>query len=278
MTCRRCSECPGAEHHWMDNYDAREETDPQFACKHCDVVGDECEACEGEGGDAVAVDVTEGTATQVALCPPCKGHGVITRPTGSPGCACPRDDARDCIRWRSKDDMREHLGAPALCDEDDECECSCHDSYEDDDSDDEPREPATPPPGQREQRRAVSDLDSTDIPDEHVQPHDSCEECGVNIYEHQEDGDHLCDQCAFFRNEAKRQRDWGDPVTLLSDLEYAAIAFDNLGERKVATRLRAHATRLREYLDDAMTRFEGSREASDAGRLLLLETINNGPP
>ena len=51
-------------------------------------------------------------------------------------CACPRIDARDCIRWRCKDDMREHLGAPTICDEDDECECACHEP--DDDHEDEP--------------------------------------------------------------------------------------------------------------------------------------------
>lgn len=44
-----------------------------------------------------------------------------------PGCVCPRVDARDCIQWRSKDDMREHLGDDPICGPDDECECSCHD-------------------------------------------------------------------------------------------------------------------------------------------------------
>lgn len=47
------------------------------------------------------------------------------------------------------------------------------------------------------------DLDGTDIPDEYIEPCDSCESCGVNIYEHQEDGDRLCDQCAFYRDASK---------------------------------------------------------------------------
>lgn len=68
---------------------------------------------------------------------PQKGHGVIARAQGTARCACPHPDARDCIRWRCKDDMREHLGAPTVCDEDDECECSCHDDARDEPEDDE---------------------------------------------------------------------------------------------------------------------------------------------
>ncbi len=131
--CRRCSDCRGAEHHWMDNYDARDEPDPQFACKHCPTVGDECAICGGEGGR------TSDDGYPLALCPQCNGHGVIARPVGSRACACPRRDARDCIRWRSKDDMREHLGAPTLCSDDDECECSCHDDDDDNWSDEDER-------------------------------------------------------------------------------------------------------------------------------------------
>jgi len=50
---------------------------------------------------------------------------------------------------------------------------------------------------------ATLDLDGTDIPDDHVEAFDSCESCGVNIYEHQDDGSHLCDQCAFYRDASK---------------------------------------------------------------------------
>jgi hypothetical protein len=78
-TCRRCSECIGCEHHWIDNYDAADETDATHACKHCDVLGDECETCDGEGGR------TSPDGYPLALCPPCGGHGVIARlPTPVP--------------------------------------------------------------------------------------------------------------------------------------------------------------------------------------------------
>lgn len=36
--CRRCSECPGQEHHWIENDDFEDEGDPEFACKHCDAM------------------------------------------------------------------------------------------------------------------------------------------------------------------------------------------------------------------------------------------------
>ena len=48
--CRRCSECTGADHHWMDNSECMGPEDPMYCCKHCDAFGDECETCDGEGG------------------------------------------------------------------------------------------------------------------------------------------------------------------------------------------------------------------------------------
>lgn len=71
MTCRRCSDCPDADHHWIDNSECYGPEDPQFCCKHCDALGDECETCDGEGGRYVE------TAERTVLCPPCKGYGVI---------------------------------------------------------------------------------------------------------------------------------------------------------------------------------------------------------
>lgn len=79
--CRRCSECIGAEHHWIDNEDIDDADDPTHACKHCDAVGDECETCDGEGGR------TSEDGYALGLCPRCHGHGVSVRlalPTPDP--------------------------------------------------------------------------------------------------------------------------------------------------------------------------------------------------
>jgi len=73
MDCRRCYECQGSEHHWMDNYDAEGPKDATHACKHCDALGDECETCLGEGGR------TREDGEDMGLCPVCKGYGVIAR-------------------------------------------------------------------------------------------------------------------------------------------------------------------------------------------------------
>lgn len=43
--CRRCSECPGGPHHWLQP-DHDPETNRCFVpCKHCDVEAALCEAC-----------------------------------------------------------------------------------------------------------------------------------------------------------------------------------------------------------------------------------------
>jgi hypothetical protein len=53
--CRRCSDCEGMSHHWMDNPDFgsegqdAEHPEATHICKHCEVVGVECEWCDGEG-------------------------------------------------------------------------------------------------------------------------------------------------------------------------------------------------------------------------------------
>ena len=54
VACRRCSECVGQEHHWMENDDFEDESDPEFACKHCDakchaIGDDEAEHMEPSG-------------------------------------------------------------------------------------------------------------------------------------------------------------------------------------------------------------------------------------
>jgi hypothetical protein len=52
MACRRCSDCEGHTHHWLE--DLMAEDDPEFqpgdyGCKHCPQRGDECGTCGGEG-------------------------------------------------------------------------------------------------------------------------------------------------------------------------------------------------------------------------------------
>lgn len=36
MNCRRCSDCVGQDHHWIDNGYFFEGGDPEYQCKHCD--------------------------------------------------------------------------------------------------------------------------------------------------------------------------------------------------------------------------------------------------
>lgn len=47
-----------------------------------------------------------------------------------PHCACPRDDARACLRVRSNRDLAGLMFAdepsPYGADDDEECECGCH--------------------------------------------------------------------------------------------------------------------------------------------------------
>lgn len=48
-TCRRCSECVGQEHHWIDSYQYEgegTENDPDLACKHCDAIAFMCLGCD----------------------------------------------------------------------------------------------------------------------------------------------------------------------------------------------------------------------------------------
>lgn len=47
MACRRCSECVGEEHHWIENGEFAEAGDPEFECKHCDAA---CAAVDDDGG------------------------------------------------------------------------------------------------------------------------------------------------------------------------------------------------------------------------------------
>lgn len=57
--CRECSECVGASHHWIELFRTVGGQFVTHQCKHCDQLGDCCEACEGDG------------------CPACEGEGVL---------------------------------------------------------------------------------------------------------------------------------------------------------------------------------------------------------
>jgi hypothetical protein len=46
--CRRCTECEGQEHHWMENDEVYSENDPWFMCKHCEAVCDGVDTPEGD--------------------------------------------------------------------------------------------------------------------------------------------------------------------------------------------------------------------------------------
>lgn len=91
MACRRCSDCQGAEHHWMPNPDFGngEELGPEwddsekpdrpdyaFVCKHCPAVGGECQACHGEGMPDDEDDEFDETEF-FEDCEACGGSGVI---------------------------------------------------------------------------------------------------------------------------------------------------------------------------------------------------------
>jgi hypothetical protein len=51
VSCRRCTECEGADHHWLQGEVDFDETtgaplfDAEYGCKHCEAVGAPCEAC-----------------------------------------------------------------------------------------------------------------------------------------------------------------------------------------------------------------------------------------
>ena len=44
--CRRCSDCTGEAHHWMDGAIREDDDFTAFACKHCDMTAAMCDACD----------------------------------------------------------------------------------------------------------------------------------------------------------------------------------------------------------------------------------------
>ena len=63
----------------------------------------------------------------------------MTATAASVTCACPRRDAKDCVHHRLGYDMRAAFGEDLTEDQEDErCECVCHDGDPDDDDTTEP--------------------------------------------------------------------------------------------------------------------------------------------
>jgi hypothetical protein len=70
--CRRCSDCVGYFHHWLDNpeFGINEESKHPgntHVCKHCPMQGNECSVCFGDGLDDDGL----------SECLECNGEGVI---------------------------------------------------------------------------------------------------------------------------------------------------------------------------------------------------------
>lgn len=62
--CRRCGECVGSDHHWIESCDP--DIAHWYECKHCDAVADECPQC---GDDGQPIDG--------GSCDCCYGSGII---------------------------------------------------------------------------------------------------------------------------------------------------------------------------------------------------------
>lgn len=61
--CRRCSECEGCEHHWIEGF-------PFAECKHCDAKGVDCPQCSTSGE-------CWGAAADNLPCEVCNGAGYL---------------------------------------------------------------------------------------------------------------------------------------------------------------------------------------------------------
>lgn len=59
--CRKCTECEG-RHHWLETL--------AYVCKHCELLAEGCEDCDGTGG-------LDGDVDSDAPCATCNGDGVI---------------------------------------------------------------------------------------------------------------------------------------------------------------------------------------------------------
>lgn len=76
--CRRCFECKGRSHHWMENTEAEHPEDAEYLCKHCEIKGTECPDCDGDG-------YSRKPSLGDEPCELCKGEGVLEMEVTSPG-------------------------------------------------------------------------------------------------------------------------------------------------------------------------------------------------
>lgn len=79
--CRRCSECSNSEHHWMERcvFDASDELYATHVCKHCEILGFECQECGGDGKHDSGGFTPWGEPIDLP-CESCQSHGVIVIP------------------------------------------------------------------------------------------------------------------------------------------------------------------------------------------------------
>lgn len=71
--CRRCDQCPNSTHHWIDYVGEIDIDSTSHSCKHCDAVGIECPACDGEG----IVTLFRDGQDYENECRLCDGEGVL---------------------------------------------------------------------------------------------------------------------------------------------------------------------------------------------------------
>ena len=106
-TCRRCSECVGQDHHWMENQRFNQDGDPEYVCKHCEA------ACAGVDDDDGFMVPSGVLLAQPAVCDECDEY--------VSGCLCDLDNGVD--EPGDGDDCPE-------CGEDiDDCECDALAEY-----------------------------------------------------------------------------------------------------------------------------------------------------
>jgi hypothetical protein len=88
LSCRRCSDCIGQEHHWMENFRLVDETDPYFICKHCPAA---CGESDDEQGFAEPSGVL---VAQPPICADCDEYTKVCE--CDLGDDCIADDSTEC--------------------------------------------------------------------------------------------------------------------------------------------------------------------------------------
>lgn len=105
--CRRCADCVGQEHHWIENHRLEHDGDPYFICKHCDA------ACHESNPEEGIAEPSGEVVEQPAICDGCDLY--------QKGCECGVEpDCSACLHPESECTCP-HQGHHAdLDDEDDE--------------------------------------------------------------------------------------------------------------------------------------------------------------